>query len=115
MMKLTAVQTLQRGVAAHKEGNLHEAEQFYRAVLLSKSRYLKTLQDIDVMAEAHANLGVSLNQKGDRDAAINSLKQAVKIKPNYTEVYYVMGHAFRDKGDIKASIDCYQQAVSNNP
>ena len=115
MMKLTAVQTLQRGVAAHKEGNLHEAEQFYRAFLLSKSRYLKTHQDIDVMAEAHANLGVSLNQREDRDAAINSLKQAVKIKPNYTEVYYVMGHAFRDKGDIKASIDCYQQAVSNNP
>ena len=115
MMNLTAVQALQRGVAAHKEGHLHEAEQFYRTVLLSKSRYLETPHDIDVIAEAYTNLGVSLQQRGDRDAAIDSFKQAVKIKPNYTEVYYVMGHAFRDKGDLRASIDCCQQAVSNNP
>jgi len=46
MMNLTTVQALQRGVAAHKAGNLHEAEQFYRTVLLSKSRYLNTAQDI---------------------------------------------------------------------
>lgn len=115
MMNLTATQALKRGVAAHKEGNLHEAEQFYRTVLLSKSRYLETPLDIDVIAEAHTNLGVSQQQRGDRDAAIDSFKQAVKIKPDYTEVYYVMGHAFRDKGDVKASIDCYQQAVKNNP
>ncbi|MFT4815503.1 MAG: tetratricopeptide (TPR) repeat protein [Pseudohongiellaceae bacterium] len=115
MMNLTAMQAMQRGVAAHKEGSLNEAEQFYRTVLLSKSRYLKTARDIEIMAEAYTNLGVSLQQRGDRDAAIDSFKQAVKIKPNYIEVYYVMGHAFREKGDLISSIDCYQQAVSNNP
>ncbi|PCI80259.1 MAG: hypothetical protein COB20_03485 [SAR86 cluster bacterium] len=115
MMNLTAAQVLKRGVVAHKEGNLHAAEQFYRTVLLSESRHLDTPHDIDVMAEAHTNLGVTLQQRGDRDAAIDSFKQAVKIKPDYTEVYYVMGHAFRDKGDLRASINCYQQAVRNSP
>ena len=115
MMNLTAVQALRRGVAAHKEGNLHQAEQFYRTVLLSESRYLITPHDVHVIAEAHTNLGVSQQQRGDRDAAIESFKQAVKIKPDYTEVYYVMAHSFRDKGDLRASIGCYQQAVNNNP
>lgn len=115
MINLTAAQALRRGVAAHKEGSLHQAEQFYRTVLLSESRYLNTPHDVDVIAEAHTNLGVSQQQRGDRDAAIDSFKQAVKIKPDYTEVYYVMGQSFRDKGDLRASIDCYQQAVNNSP
>ena len=33
LMELTIEQVLQRGVAAHKEGKLQEAERFYRAIL----------------------------------------------------------------------------------
>ena len=36
LMKLTIEQVLQRGVAAHKEGKLQEAERFYQTILQSQ-------------------------------------------------------------------------------
>jgi tetratricopeptide (TPR) repeat protein len=114
-MILTAIQALKRGVLAHKKGNLQEAEQFYRAVLTSNSRHISTPYDIDIVAEAHTNLGVTLQQKGDLTAAIESFKLAVTIKPDYTEVYYLMASSYLNIGDVRASIDCYQEAVNNNP
>ena len=35
-MELTIEQALQQGVAAHKEGNLKDAERLYRAILQSQ-------------------------------------------------------------------------------
>ena len=32
-MKLSIEQTLQKGIRAHKEGNLSEAESFYRSII----------------------------------------------------------------------------------
>jgi len=32
-------------------------------------------------------MGVALNNKGDLDAALDSYKQALKIKPDYAEAY----------------------------
>lgn len=114
-MNQTATQALKRGVVAHKKGKLQEAEQHYRAVLKSQPIHLKTNHETNVIAEAYTNLGVALQQQGDRDGAIDSYRHAVKVKPSYTQVYYIMGHALRDKGDLKASIDCYQQAANIKP
>ena len=44
--------------------------------------------------------------KGDLEAAIDSFKQALKIKPDYAEAYYNMGNALKDKGDSRG---CYRQ------
>ena len=55
-MKLTIEQALQRGIAAHKEGKLQEAERFYRAILGSQPSH----------PDANHNLGVltvSVNKK----------------------------------------------------
>ena len=49
-MKLTFEQALQRGIAAHKEGNLKDAERFYRAILQSNPAH----------PDANHNLGVRL-------------------------------------------------------
>ena len=38
------------------------------------------------------------------DAAIDSYKQALKIKPDYADAYYNMGNALKDKGDLEAAI-----------
>mgnify|MGYP003669344728 CR=1 FL=1 len=115
MMNLTATQSLRRGVAAHKEGKLNEAERYYRAVLESHVISPDSNHDIDVMAEAYCNFGAVQQQRGNLTAAIDSYRQAVQIKPNYIEVYYIMGQALRDKGDLNASIDCYQQAAKIKP
>ena len=49
------------------------------------------------------------------DAAIDSFKQALKIKPNYADAYYNMGNALKDKGDLDAAIDSYKQALKIKP
>ena len=49
------------------------------------------------------------------DAAIDSYKEALKIKPDYADAYYNMGIALNDKGDLEAAIDSYQQALKIKP
>ena len=53
-------------------------------------------------------MGNALKDKGDLEAAIDSYKQALKIKPDYAEAYNNMGTALKDKGDLEAAIDSYQ-------
>ena len=45
------------------------------------------------------------------NAAIDSYKQALKVKPNYAEAYNNMGNAQNRKGDLDSSIDNYKQAL----
>ena len=45
------------------------------------------------------------------DSAIDSYKQALKIKPDYAEAYINMGVALKDKGELEAAIDSYKQAL----
>ena len=40
-------------------------------------------------------MGSALKDKGDLEAAIDSYKQALKIKPDYAEAYNNMGNALR--------------------
>ena len=49
------------------------------------------------------------------DAAINSYKKALKIKPNYAEAHYNMGGALMGKGSPDAAIDSYKKALKIKP
>ena len=49
------------------------------------------------------------------NAAIDSYKQAIKIKPDYADAYYNMGNALKDTGDFNAAIDSYKQAIKIKP
>jgi predicted TPR repeat methyltransferase len=60
-------------------------------------------------------MGAALQNKGDLDAAIDSYKQAIKIKPDDAEAYYNMGIALKDKGELDAAIDSYKQAIKIKP
>jgi len=60
-------------------------------------------------------MGNAQKNKGDLDAAIDSYKQALKIKPDYADAYYNMGIVLRAKGDLDAAIDSYKQALKIKP
>jgi hypothetical protein len=60
-------------------------------------------------------MGNALHDKGVLEAAIDSYKQALKIKPDYAEAYYNMGVALNDKGNPEAAIDSYKQALKIKP
>ena len=56
------------------------------------------------------NVGLQLFNEG-----MNSFKKALKIKPDYVEVYNNMGIAFKDQGDQEKAIKSFKQVIKINP
>ena len=63
-MDLTIAQALERGVTAHKEGKLQEAEKLYRAILQSQPQH----------PDANHNLGLIAVGVGKVEALFRTLK-----------------------------------------
>ena len=70
-MELTIEQALQRGVAAHKAGNLHDAERLYRAILQAQPAH----------PDANHNLGILALSANKVDLALPLLKTAFRGSP----------------------------------
>ena len=49
------------------------------------------------------------------DAAIDSYKKAIKIKPDYADAYNNLGAVLKDKGDLEAAICSCKQALKIKP
>jgi thioredoxin-like negative regulator of GroEL len=76
-MELTIEQALQRGVAAHKEGKLEEAERLYRAILQSKPLH----------PDANHNLGVVAVSVNKADLALPLFKAALEANPKVEQFW----------------------------
>jgi tetratricopeptide (TPR) repeat protein len=59
-------------------------------------------------------MGNLLKDKGDLEEAIESYKQALKIKPDHAEAYNNIGITLEDNGDLEGAIDSYKQAIKIN-
>ena len=70
-MELTIKQALQRGVAAHKEGKIQEAERLYRAILKSQPLH----------PNANHNLGLIAVSVNKPDVALPLFKTALEANP----------------------------------
>ena len=60
-------------------------------------------------------LGATNAGLGSFAAAIDSYKQALKLKPDYAEAYNNMGNALKVQGDLASAIDSYKQALKLKP
>ena len=67
----------------HQIDNLDEAVASYRQAIALQADY----------AEAHCNLGITLNELGRLDEAEASYRQAIVLKPDYVEAYVNLGIA----------------------
>ncbi len=76
-MQLTIEQALQQAVAAHKGGNLAEAENIYRAILKSQPKH----------ADANHNLGVIAVSMNQIEAAVPFFKTALDANPNLEQFW----------------------------
>ena len=76
-MELTIERTLQQGVAAHKEGKLHDAERLYRAILQSQPAH----------SDANHNLGVIAVSVNKADAALPLFKTALEANPKIEQFW----------------------------
>jgi Flp pilus assembly protein TadD/2-polyprenyl-3-methyl-5-hydroxy-6-metoxy-1,4-benzoquinol methylase len=76
-MELTIEQVLQKGIAAHKEGNLQDAERLYRAILQSQSAH----------PEANHNLGIIAVSFHKAAEALPLFKTALEANPKIEQFW----------------------------
>ena len=76
-MELTIEQALQQGVAAHKEGNLQEADRLYTAILKAQPKH----------PDANHNLGVIAVSVNKADVALPLFKTALEANPKIEQFW----------------------------
>ena len=76
-MELTIEQALQRGIAAHREGKLQDAERLYRGILQSQPQH----------PDANHNLGVLAVSVNKVEAALPLFKTALEANPKIEQFW----------------------------
>ena len=84
---------------------LAEAERSFVAVLRLNPDY----------ANAHYNLGVVLQRKGDLEGAERSFRAALRINPKDVSAHFNLGIVLEKKGDLEGAERSYRAAVRLNP
>ncbi len=65
--------------------------------------------------QAHYNLGIALQEKGQLRAAIASYEKALKLRPQYPEALFSLGNAYKQAGDLDSAISFYLKALNHQP
>jgi tetratricopeptide (TPR) repeat protein len=68
-----------------------------------------------IKAASYNNIGITNTKKGEQDLAIDSYKNAIKIKPDYVAPYNNIGMAYFKKGELDLAIDSYKKAIKIKP
>ena len=76
-MELTLDQALQKGIEAHKAGQVQDADQYYTAILKANPNH----------PDANHNLGVLAVGVGKAEEALPFFKTAVEVKPNVAQYW----------------------------
>ncbi|MFZ2524560.1 MAG: sulfotransferase, partial [Candidatus Ferrigenium altingense] len=67
-------------------------------------------------AEAHCNLGFALKEQGELEAAIESCRRALALKPDFAEAYNTLGSALKDQpGKLVEVVESFRKALSLRP
>ncbi len=130
---------LRQGVLLHQAGQLPEAIEFYRRLLVLQPNNAVVLSNLGFalhgigeykkavvacrqavaikpdLAQAHCNLGNSLQKLGRFAEAAKSCRDAIAVKPDYAEAHNNLGNALYDMGQIEEAIGCYEKAIAIKP
>jgi tetratricopeptide (TPR) repeat protein len=63
----------------------------------------------------HYNLGLSLAALGQQQEAVNSFKEAIRIKPDYWEAHYNLGVAYGKLEDYPQAAEAFKKTLEINP
>ena len=63
----------------------------------------------------HYNLGIALHAKGQIDEAIGCYRQAIQLKPDYSEAHNNLGGVLSELGRFDEAIASYRQAIQLKP
>ena len=63
----------------------------------------------------HYNLGVTLQELNQLDAAIKCYKKAITIKPDYAIAYNNLGVTLQELNQLDAALISYERAITLKP
>ena len=86
-------------------GQLDAAIESYNKALAFKPDY----------AEAHYNIGNTLQEKNKLEEAIEAYNKALAIKPAYTTAHYNIGVTLQEQGKLGEAIEAYNEALAIEP
>lgn len=101
----TIAETLQAAVKHHQAGQFARAEQLYRAVLAVDARQY----------DAWHLLGLAEHQQGASEPALQHIREALRLKPDFSEAHYNLGNVLRDLQRPAEAAASYQQALRWRP
>ncbi len=64
---------------------------------------------------AHTMLGVALQKEGDLRGALDQLKEAVRLAPDYVDAWGDLGNLFERQGKPEEAAACYERVVVLSP
>jgi tetratricopeptide (TPR) repeat protein len=85
---------LQVGRALFREGIIEEAKEFFEIAV----------QNAPESAEAVSCVGYADHRLGNDEAAITTLKKALRLDPDHTEARIYLGNILYDRGDYEAAL-----------
>ena len=99
-MELTIEQALHRGVVAHKEGELKEAERIYRAILQFQPEH----------PDANHNLGIIAVSRNEIEEALPLFKTALKASPKMEQFWLSYIDALIKQKQFEGAKEAIRQA-----
>jgi predicted O-linked N-acetylglucosamine transferase (SPINDLY family) len=104
----TVSEALSIALRHRQAGELSAAEQIYRQILTTEPKQPE-------FAEAYANLGDILFQRGKLADAIDCLHRAAVLKPDWAEIHNNLGAMLQQQGDLASAIASYRSAIECKP
>ena len=99
-MQLTIEEALQRGVTAHKEGKLQDAERMYRSILNAQAAH----------PDANHNLGVLAVGVGKTKEALPYFKAAIEANPKVGQFWISYINALVKEGQFELAKETLEKA-----
>tara|TARA_B100001057_G_scaffold491894_1_gene583130 strand:+ start:150 stop:2546 length:2397 start_codon:yes stop_codon:yes gene_type:complete len=102
-MAITIDEALQRGISAHREGNIQEAERFYQAILQSQPSH----------PDANHNLGLLAVSVNKFDAALPLFKTALDVNPKIEQFWLSYIDALVKGNQFEKAKEALEQAAEH--
>lgn len=122
----------------HQAGCLPQAKAIYQQILQAEPNHPDALHFLGVIANQEGNneiaveligkairanpsslmyynLGLALKAQGNFDAAAESYRKALSIRPDYAEAHYNLGNVLQEQGRLDMAAACYRKATACKP
>jgi predicted O-linked N-acetylglucosamine transferase (SPINDLY family) len=96
---------LEQGIALLQQGDLARAEVLFQRIVANDARH----------ADANHLLGVVAMQRGQHDAAIRRIEQAIQANPGAAMYYNNLAYALNSTGRFKEALPTCEQALRLSP